>query len=58
MNEQKYYAYALGYYYGRAEGFHNDPFSNDSDELRYLFKLGYDAGVSDYCEEFDEEVKA
>lgn len=49
MNDQKLYAYALGYYYGRAEGSHNDPFSDDNEELQHLFKIGYDAGVSDYC---------
>ena len=49
MDKQKLYAYALGYFYGRAEGSHNDPFSGDDEELQHLFKIGYDAGVSDYC---------
>jgi hypothetical protein len=44
-------AYALGYYYGRAEGSYGlldlDQFS---DEERHEFRIGYDSGVSDYCE--------
>ena len=42
-------AYALGYYYGRAEGSYGfldlDQFS---DIERHEFKLGYDRGVFDY----------
>jgi hypothetical protein len=43
-------AYALGYYYGRAEGSYG-LFDLDSlsDCNRYEFKIGYDAGVTDYC---------
>lgn len=52
--EQELYAYAMGYYYGRAEGSHNDPFS-DNCWLRSLFKSGYDAGVADYCAEVHSE---
>jgi|APCry1669189369_1035219.scaffolds.fasta_scaffold190816_2 hypothetical protein len=44
-------SYALGYYYGRAEGSYGlldlDQFS---DAERHAFKLGYDRGVTDYCE--------
>lgn len=43
-------AYALGYYHGRAVG--NDegnPFEDD--ETKHLYRMGYDAGVADYCEE-------
>jgi hypothetical protein len=43
-------SYALGYYYGRAEGSYGlidlDKFS---DQERHEFRLGYDAGVADYC---------
>lgn len=44
-------AYALGYYYGRAEGSYGlldlDHFS---DAEHHAFKLGYDRGVADYCD--------
>lgn len=54
MNKGKE-AYALGYYFGRAEGSYGfldlDQFS---DIERHEFKLGYDRGVSDYCD-YDEE---
>lgn len=43
-------AYALGYYYGRAEGSYNlldlDQFN---DIEKHEFKNGYDCGVADYC---------
>ena len=54
MNKGKE-AYALGYYFGRAEGSYGfldlDQFN---DIERHEFKLGYDRGVSDYCD-YDEE---
>lgn len=50
------YAYALGYYFGRAEGSYGflnlDQFS---DQEKHEFKLGYDAGVTDYCEAVEHE---
>jgi len=48
MNTKEFYA--LGYYYGRAEGSYG-LFDLDSlsDTERYEFKLGYDSGVTDYC---------
>jgi len=43
-------AYAMGYYYGRAEGSYEfldlDRFN---DQEKHEFKLGYDRGVTDYC---------
>jgi len=44
-------SYALGYYYGRSEGSYG-LFDLDrlNDQERYEFRLGYDRGVSDYCE--------
>lgn len=41
-------AYALGYFEGRAYGASNTArHENESENLAY--KLGYDAGVADYC---------
>ena len=43
-------AYALGYYYGRAEGSYGlVDLDSLSDKARHEFNLGYDAGVSDFC---------
>lgn len=56
-------SYALGYYYGRAEGSYG-LFDLDSlnDQERHEFRLGYDAGVADYCnldtEQDDEQPSA
>jgi hypothetical protein len=45
------FPYALGYYHGRALGvFENGTYENMTDHHQYLFKLGYDNGVSDFCE--------
>jgi hypothetical protein len=49
------YAYALGYFYGRSEGYDPDPFSESEGNCRYFYQQGYEAGVSDYC---DEEVQS
>ena len=46
MNELELKAYALGYYHGRSEGVEKDPFV--ADELRHLYRRGYEAGVADY----------
>jgi hypothetical protein len=56
MNRKE--AYALGYYYGRAEGSYGlIDLDEMEDTIRYEFKLGYDSGVSDYCLfEADKEV--
>ena len=57
MKEQELYAYALGYYHGRLKGECLDCFADEADILRSLYRRGYDAGVSDYCnEELKEEV--
>lgn len=56
MKEQELYAYALGYYHGRLKGECLDCFADEADILRSLYRRGYDAGVSDYCnEELKEE---
>ena len=45
------FAYALGYWQGRATGyFENGTYENMSEYRQLLYKLGYDAGVADYCE--------
>jgi hypothetical protein len=51
MKEQELYAYALGYFHGRADGESRDCFADEADNLRHLYRRGYDAGVSDYCNE-------
>lgn len=43
-------AYALGYFYGRAEGSYGLLNLDFNDEEHHAFKLGYDRGVSDYCD--------
>lgn len=54
--EKEFYAYALGYYYGREEG--NNPGLFDGEPEEHLFKRGYDCGVFDYCkEDIESEVK-
>ena len=51
------YAYALGYYEGRVNGVdENNPF-DDSNE-RWAFKLGYNRGVTDYCDEQETAAEA
>ena len=57
-NTHDHVAYALGYYHGRAIGVEDNPYDSE-DEARYYYRLGYDAGVADYCHENhpeDEEV--
>lgn len=44
-------AYALGYFYGRAEGSYGMlDLDHFSDAENHAFKLGYDRGVADYCD--------
>jgi hypothetical protein len=40
-------AYQLGFQHGLKEGVENNPFDDDID--RHLYRIGYDAGVSEYC---------
>jgi hypothetical protein len=51
MKEKVLYAYALGYYYGRAEGHDPDPYAAYEDICKLLYKQGYEAGVADHCYE-------
>lgn len=52
--DDQMYAYAIGYYAGRAEGVENNPYAPD-DPLRPLYTRGYDCGVTDYCHEAHPE---
>jgi formylmethanofuran dehydrogenase subunit E len=54
MNDKLHYAYARGYYDGRANGVSESPFVHETDEMHQMYKYGYDRGVADYCE-FDME---
>ena len=44
--------FAFGYYDGRQFGYENTRPNNDIQKLYY--RLGYDRGVSDYCDELEE----
>ena len=47
-------AYELGFKHGLEEGVDMNPFEKDLE--RYLYRRGYDAGVSEYCrQEHPEE---
>ena len=54
ITKKQMYAYALGYFYGRAEGKDPDLYEGE-DECRLYYKQGYDSGVSDYCAEIEAE---
>ncbi len=57
MNMNRKQAYALGYYFGRAEGSYGlIDFDDWEDTISHEFKLGYDSGVTDYCLNDIEEV--
>jgi hypothetical protein len=42
------YCFALGYYNGRSKGVSDT--ENLPDDFRHYYNLGYDAGVTDYCD--------
>ena len=45
------YMFAIGYHQGRVEGtWEHELWEEWSDEEQHLYRLGYDAGVSDYCQ--------
>lgn len=49
------FPYALGYWQGRAcRNFENGTYENMSESHKNLYKIGYNDGVSDYCELDDE----
>ena len=45
MQEDK--AYDLGFLHGLQEGIEDNPFEDDM--KRHFYRIGYDAGVSEYC---------
>ena len=45
-------AYAIGYYDGRSFGKENNGFTDD---LHHAYGLGYQAGITDYCQYDAEE---
>jgi hypothetical protein len=47
MNHVELYDYALGYYDGRTNGVENAPID---EKKRVVYIMGFDRGVSDYCE--------
>jgi hypothetical protein len=49
------YAYALGYWQGRAEGHDTMPQGLDNDTARQAWRAGYDKGVADYCATLEGE---
>ena len=48
------YAYAVGYYDGRAFGVDNCPFEEDC--MRQSYKRGYETGVTDYCLSIEDQA--
>ena len=56
MNKMQIYWYARGYYEGRAHGNDEGINATYSDGTRHAYRIGYDAGVSDYCD-LDERTK-
>jgi hypothetical protein len=44
---EKQKAYQLGFYDGFTVGVEDNTFDDDMD--RHLYRLGYDAGVAEYC---------
>lgn len=40
-------AHHLGFTHGLKEGVENNPFEDDME--RHMYRIGYDAGVSEYC---------
>lgn len=44
------FAYALGYWQGRATGcYENENYQNMNEYNQLLYNLGYESGVGDYC---------
>ena len=50
MNHEFMYWYARGYYEGRAFGNDEGLDAAYSDQTRHAYRMGYDVGVSDYCD--------
>ena len=50
MTREQIYWYARGYYEARAYGTDEGVNIAYNDEMRHAYRIGYDAGVHDYCE--------
>ncbi len=48
-NEKYYIAYAMGYSDGNKEGINERSDTFNTPEEKYLYKAGYERGVTDYC---------
>lgn len=49
-------AYAQGYYQGRTHGVEANPYNCVKEREEYHgYRLGYDKGIADYCEEAHPE---
>lgn len=57
FNSKQYRAYALGYYDGRTYGSPVTMGTEFTAEESSLYRIGYDAGVADYCELDMNEVE-
>ena len=57
FNALQYRAYALGYYDGRTYGSPVTMGTEFTAEESSLYRMGYDAGVTDYCELDMNEVE-
>jgi hypothetical protein len=53
-NQNELYAYTIGYFDGRSIGISNLP---ENEQMRFFYKLGYDFGITDYCELEIEEIQ-
>lgn len=47
--DETYYAFAIGYHDGLAEGVENCPYPEGYDAARSFYRSGYEAGVTEYC---------
>lgn len=48
-------SYKLGFKHGLEEGVDTNPYEMDTD--RYLYRRGYDAGITEYCRREHPEDK-
>jgi hypothetical protein len=56
FTEQDFYAYGLGYHHGRAEGVYQ-PAENWTSQMQALYRIGYDSGIADYCDEIESDQR-
>jgi hypothetical protein len=51
--DESYYAFAIGYYHGRTDGYERCPYPRGYDVARSFYNDGFRAGATAYC---DEEI--